>query len=82
MSTYCYIACKDCHELLHIKDSDTDIHANPKRLGQFLEKHHLHNLSYLTEDDPIEDCFPADLWPRFVLQGDGYWSRGTFHPNT
>lgn len=69
MSTYCHLACTECREALFIKDSDTDVHADPKTLGDFLEKHRLHHLVFLCEEEEvmIGESWesPAYDWPSF-----------------
>lgn len=82
MSIYCYLACQSCREILFVKDLDTAVHADPVVHGQFLEKHNLHDLVYVTEDDTVmiggEWKCPADDWKRFAPPTAGEWSCGKF----
>jgi hypothetical protein len=84
MSIYCHLACKTCEELIFVKDADTGVHANPHDLGQFLEKHTMHDLTFVWEDDEFEvdgvwQC-PGDQWSRFEETPGGEWSHGVFIP--
>lgn len=49
-----------------MKDRDSDVHADPEELGQFLEKHRMHPLIFTHEHDAVgsPEEFPDD-WPRF-----------------
>jgi len=53
MSNYAHLCCIPCREILFVKDSDSDAHASPRELGQFLEKHHRHHLEFLHENDGV-----------------------------
>lgn len=87
MSTYCHLSCKRCQEALFVKDADSDVHADLRELGQFLEKHYRHELIYTWEDDLStyvgfipddgENRMP-DSWLRFKMPTDGWWSAGRF----
>jgi len=82
MSIYCHLSCRECKETLFVKDSDSEVHANSKEHGEFLEKHCHHILIYTWEDDEIGDrdgwIVPVE-WQRFKLSEDGWWSHGTFY---
>jgi len=84
MSNYAHLCCIPCREALFVKDSDSDAHASPRELGQFLEKHHRHHLEFLHENDGVGDYrlfeFPSDDWPRFKLPETGSWSHGVLYP--
>ena len=51
MSTYYYIGCENCKELLHVaQGSGFDIYRESiVPLGRFLKKHELHHLCYANE---------------------------------
>lgn len=82
MSTYCHLVCKTCQESLFVKDSDSDVHAEPHEHGMFLEKHYGHHLVFLWEDDLIQmdgkEKSPSDEWERFKKPTNGWWSHGHF----
>jgi hypothetical protein len=69
-----------------VKDADSDIHATPEELGQFLEKHYRHELIFTHEDD--YDMYEGEVydqgkheepveWPRFKIPDEGlFWGAG------
>lgn len=72
MSTYAHLGCASCKECIFVKDTDSPVHSDDVELGMFLEKHRLHPLVFVHEDDElkIEDKFvcPSETWPRFQLK--------------